>query len=106
MHYTKYPPVRARETSGSEVLWAESRAQGLDNISFSSIRRNCGGGDRRSPKIVLEVPPVDRDRRNVRHGSIGYDPNSWPECCVRVQVPLKNHRVEEAVLNVKSVEVR
>ncbi|GFU52833.1 hypothetical protein TNCV_2254511 [Trichonephila clavipes] len=35
---TKYPPsthgVRARSISGSVVLWAESRVQGLENISL------------------------------------------------------------------------
>ncbi|GFT09701.1 transposable element Tc3 transposase [Trichonephila clavipes] len=42
---TKYPPsthgVRARYIRGSEVLWAKSRVQGLENISlpFSSMQK-------------------------------------------------------------------
>ncbi|GFV16109.1 hypothetical protein TNCV_3378731 [Trichonephila clavipes] len=55
---TKYPPsthgVRARWISGSDVLWAESRAQGLENISlpFSSMQKLWSWRQVVSPSIV------------------------------------------------------
>ncbi|GFX00699.1 hypothetical protein TNCV_4576661 [Trichonephila clavipes] len=60
----KYPPsthgVRARKISGSEVLWAESRAPGLENISlpFSFMQKLSRWGYVVSPSIIpLGISP-------------------------------------------------